>query len=167
MNIVLTGFMASGKTQISKKLAELSGFELVDTDALIESETKMTINEIFAQKGELEFRKLEHNIICRVSELDNTVISTGGGVVLDKNNMAVLRKNGVIVNLAPDFDVIAERLNNARATRPLLKDSDISDIKKRFEDRLPFYANCDYKIKVSNDYEPIHFAEEILKLIQK
>ena len=81
--------------------------------------------------------------------------------------MAVLRKNGIIVNLAPDFDVIAERLNNARATRPLLKDSDISDIKKRFEDRLPFYADCDYKIKVSNDYEPIHFAEEILKLIQE
>ena len=80
-----------------------------------------------------------------------------------------LRKNGVIVNLAPSFDVIVARLENARRTRPLLKDDDISQIEKRFNDRLPFYADCDIKIPVSNDRSPKYYANEILtktKLIQ-
>lgn len=165
MNIILTGFMATGKTQISKRLAKLSGFNLVDTDAMIVEETKMTINEIFDTMGETEFRKIEHNIICKVSELDNTVISTGGGVVLNTSNIKELRKNGIIVNLSPSFDVILERLNFAKASRPLLQNSDIDSIRKRFYDRLPYYAVCDYKINVSNDHDPEYFAKEILKLI--
>lgn len=170
MNIVLTGFMASGKTEISKKLAKLLGYRLVDTDALIVEGTHMSINDIFETKGEAEFRRIEHDIIRRVSELDNTVISTGGGVVLNQDNMKALRKNGVIVNLSPSFEVILERLNGARSTRPLLRNSDIADIKKRFNDRLPYYADCDLKISVSNEYAPDHFAKEILtklKLIQQ
>ena len=87
MNIVLTGFMASGKTEISKRLAKLLKYNLVDTDLLIVDEEKMTINDIFAIKGEEEFRKIEHNVICRVSTMDKTVISTGGGVVLNKQNI--------------------------------------------------------------------------------
>ena len=165
MNIVLTGFMASGKTQISKQLAKLIGYNIVDTDALIVDEMKMSINEIFDTMGETEFRKIEHNIICKASVLDKTVISTGGGVVLDTSNIKELRKNGVIVNLSPDFDVIQERLNYAKSSRPLLKNSDIDSIKKRFYDRLPYYAVCDYKIKVSNEHEPEYFAKEIVKLL--
>lgn len=170
MNIVLTGFMASGKTEISKELAKLSGYKLIDTDALIVDETNMSINDIFETKGEAEFRRIEHEIICRVSEYDNTVISTGGGVVLNKENMKALRNNGVIVNLSPGFEVILERLNGARSTRPLLKNSDIDGIRKRFNDRLPYYADCDLQIEVSNEFGPDHFAKEILtklKLIQK
>lgn len=169
MNIVLTGFMASGKTQISKCIAKMSGFNLVDTDQLIVERMKMSINEIFEKMGESEFRKIESDIIREVSELDNVIISTGGGVVLNKENMDNLRKNGVIVNLAPSFDVIVARLENARRTRPLLKDDDISQIEKRFNDRLPFYADCDIKIPVSNDRSPKYYANEILtktKLIQ-
>lgn len=169
MNIVLTGFMASGKTQISKCIAKMSGFNLIDTDQLIVERMNMSINEIFEKMGESEFRKIESDIIREVSELDNVIISTGGGVVLNKENMDNLRKNGVIVNLAPSFDVIVARLENARRTRPLLKDDDISQIEKRFNDRLPFYADCDIKIPVSNDRSPKYYANEILtktKLIQ-
>ena len=168
MNIVLTGFMASGKTEISKKLAEISGYRLVDTDEEIIKSTKMSINEIFDKFGEGEFRRIEREIIKEVSNFDKTIISTGGGVPLDRENIKNLRKKGVIVNLAPSFDVILERLNDARATRPLLKDSDIADIEKRFNERLPFYADCDIKIAVSNQHPPIYFAKQILneKLIQ-
>lgn len=169
MNIVLTGFMASGKTKISKSLAKLSGYNLVDTDELIVNKMNMSINEIFEKMGEAEFRRIEHDVICEVSALDKTVISTGGGVVLNKDNMTMLRKNGVIVNLSPSFDVILSRLERARSTRPLLKNDDISDIEKRFNDRLPFYADCDFKIPVSNDRSPKFYANEILakmKLIQ-
>ncbi len=167
MNIVLTGFMASGKTQISKELSMLTGFSLVDTDEVIEKKTGLSINNIFEKFGEDKFREIECNVISDVSKLDNTVISTGGGIVLNPDNITLLRKNGTIVNLAPDFDTILERLNSARATRPLLKNSDIESIRKRFIDRLPLYADCDIKINVSNEHTPLYFAEQIMKLIQE
>ena len=119
MNIVITGFMASGKTEISKQLHKLSGYSLVDTDELIVKKTGMSINEIFEKKGEEAFREIEHNVISEVSKRDNTIISTGGGVPLNEINMDELRKNGIIVNLAPDFDVIKQRLTNARSTHAL------------------------------------------------
>lgn len=166
MNIVLTGFMASGKTQISKELAKLLGYKLIDTDEVIEKEKNMSINDIFQTEGEAGFRKIEHSVVCRVSKLSDTVISTGGGVVLNPKNITALRQGGVIVSLAPSFDVIIERLGEARSTRPLLKDSDLDSIKKRFNDRLPYYDNCDFKIEVSNDYTPKHYAEEIAKTLK-
>ena len=109
MNIVLTGFMASGKSAISKVLKDkLPDYSLIDTDALIVDRMSMTINEIFDKYGEEEFRRIEYEVICEVSKLNNTIISTGGGVVLNKDNINELRENGVIVNLSPDFETIKE-----------------------------------------------------------
>lgn len=166
MNIVLTGFMASGKTEISKAIAAVSRYKLIDTDDMIVKETGKTINEIFAVSGEQGFRELEHRIICRAAELDGYVIATGGGVPLNKDNIAALRKNGVIINLAPDFSVIRERLEAARDTRPLLQNQDIEAIEKRFNDRLPFYADCDFKIHIINGRTPRSYALEILNICQ-
>lgn len=165
MNIVLTGFMASGKTEISKELAKLLGFKLVDTDEYIVKKTGMSINEIFEKMGESEFRRIEHDAICEVSKSDNTVISTGGGVPVNPQNMKRLRENSIIVNLAPTFDVIEARMESARQTRPLMKDQDIGQIKKRFDDRRPFYDDCDIKVPVSNEHPPKYFAEYILNKI--
>lgn len=162
MNIVLTGFMATGKTEISKAIAKISDYTLIDTDDMIVEAAKMSINDIFAQYGEEYFRELEHKCVCEAAQMDNMVIATGGGVVLNKENIKALRKNGKIVNLAPEFSVIEERLNKAAATRPLLKGQDIEAVKKRFEDRLPFYADCDIKIEVTNGKTPEEFAREIL-----
>ncbi len=167
MNIVLTGFMASGKTAISKALKnKLSNYDLVDTDELIVNRMGMTINDIFDKYGEEEFRKIEHEIVCEVAKLDNTIISTGGGVALNKENIIELRKKGIIVNLSPDFETIKERLDKARSTRPLLKDSDINEIYERFMLRIPFYDDCDIKIHVSNQHNPQHFAKNIIKNLE-
>lgn len=163
MNIVLTGFMASGKSEISKKLAELTDYKLIDTDDVIVKQTGKSINDIFAEIGESGFRQIEQEIIKEVSASDRAIISTGGGVPLNKENITQLRSNGVIVNLSPSFDVIKERLNAARATRPLLQNSDIDEIEKRFNARKPFYADCDVVIPVSNDHPPIYFAKQILE----
>ncbi len=164
MNIVLTGFMASGKTEISKAIAASSRYKLIDTDDMIVKETGKTINEIFDEVGERGFRELEHRTICKAAGLDGCVIATGGGVPLNKDNITVLRKNGIIINLAPDFDVIKRRLEAARATRPLLQNQDIEDIEKRFNDRLPFYADCDFKIHIINGRTPRSYALEILNI---
>ncbi len=167
MNIVLTGFMASGKTAISKALKKkLPDYDLVDTDLLIVERMSMTINDIFEKYGEDEFRKIEHEVVCEVAKLDNTIISTGGGVVLNKDNVIELRKNGIIVNLSPDFDTIKERLDSARSTRPLIKNSDIDEIYERFINRLPFYDDCDIKIQVSNKHNPHYFAKNIIKNLE-
>ena len=166
-NIVLTGFMASGKTEISKAIAALSNYTLVDTDDMIVKSTGMSINEIFAKYGEDKFREIEHECICKATKQEGLVISTGGGVVLNKENMNELRKNGIIFNLSPDFSVIEERLAAAAATRPRLKNQNIDDIKKRFNDRLPFYADCDYKIHVVSGRLPKSYALEILGIIER
>ena len=138
MNIVLTGFMATGKTEISKAISEISKYNLVDTDDMIVEQEEITINEIFDKCGEEYFRKTECEVI----------------------------KKGVIFNLSPDFSVIRERLEEARKTRPLLKQDSIENIKKRFDDRKPFYDNCDYKINVIHGRTPRSYAMEILEIME-
>ncbi len=166
-NIVLTGFMASGKTEISKAIAQISQYKLIDTDDMIVEAAGMSINEIFAKYGEEEFRRIEHECICRAAQMSGMVIATGGGAVLNKENIKELRKKGKIFNLAPEFKVIEERLAAAAATRPLLQNQDIAAVKKRFEDRLPYYADCDCKIHVISGRSPKSYAMEIISLMEQ
>lgn len=162
MNIALTGFMATGKTRISKELSKLLNFDRIDTDGEIVKIANMSINDIFAVYGEEHFRCLEKEVCKKVSMLDNTVISTGGGVVLDKENLTSLRQNGIIVNLDADFSVIEARVQKASKTRPLMKNSSIEEIKARFESRKPFYADCDLSIKISDKKTPKEHAQIII-----
>lgn len=166
MNIVLTGFMASGKTEISKAIAEISKYKLVDTDDMIVGEMNMSINEIFEKYGEEYFRNAERKAVLKAAETDNAVIATGGGVVLDERNIDVLRKTGIIFNLSPSFSVIKERIDEARKTRPLMAKDSIEEIEKRFDDRKKFYDNCDYKINVINGRTPKSYALEIIKIAE-
>jgi shikimate kinase len=166
MNIVLTGFMASGKTEISKAIAAISKYTLIDTDDMIVEAAGMSINDIFEQYGEDRFREIEHECIRKAAAMDNMVIATGGGVVLNKENVKELRKNGKIFNLAPDFSVIEERLSAAAETRPLLKGQDIEAVRRRFNDRLPFYADCDCKVRVISGRSPKSYAMEILEQVK-
>lgn len=150
-NIVLTGFMASGKTVVGKALAEKLGRKFIDTDCLIEEKCKMTIPEIFEKYGEECFRKIETEVIEEVSLEKGSVIATGGGVVLNGDNIEHLRKNATIVNLEPCESVIIARLSKDDETRPLNKGQDIGQILDRFEKRKPFYNNCDVKVKITDE----------------
>ena len=165
MNIVLTGFMASGKTAISKAISEISELKFLDTDDMIVERTGMTIEEIFENMGESGFREIEHNIIKEISELDGYVISTGGGVPLNIANIRELRKNGIIVNLSSDFEVIKERilLSGQKDKRPLIKDSKMDEIEQRFNDRIKYYRECDFQIRVNNEKTPQYYANELLE----
>ena len=150
-NIVLTGFMASGKSVVGKALAEALGREFVDSDTEIEKKCGMTIPEIFDKFGEEYFRNVEKDVIAELSLKSHSVIATGGGVVLNSDNIAILRKNATIVNLEPEEDVIIKRLSNDDGTRPLNKGQDIEQILKRFRTRIPFYNNCDLKVKITSE----------------
>lgn len=167
MNIVLTGFMATGKTVIGRAVAEISDYTFEDTDSMIITKTGMAVNEIFAKYGEEYFRALERECVAETAERDGLVIATGGGVVLDRRNIDALRKNGIIINLDPDFEVIAARVEKARASRPLMQGESMENIKNRFEARKPFYDNCDRKVHITADGTPEAYAEEILKITEE
>ena len=167
-NIVLTGFMATGKTKISRVLADSLGYNCIDTDDLIVERMGMSINDIFEQYGEAYFRKIEKEVIKEISSVSDTVIATGGGVVLDSENISELRKNGIVFNLSPNFSVIEERLDRGgRAKRPLVREQSMDEIYKRFLDRRRYYDNCDYKINVTNEKTPAENSQYILEIYER
>jgi shikimate kinase len=119
MNVVLIGFMGVGKTSVGERLAERLGRPFVDTDGLIEEERGMTVREIFERCGEPSFRETEKAVVARAAKLRDGVIATGGGAVLDPENVARLREGGVLIHLTLSPEAICERVGGER-TRPLL-----------------------------------------------
>ncbi len=164
-NIVLTGFMGTGKTEVGMELARRLNIELVDTDSLIELQEKQTISEIFSQKGEAYFRRLEKEIIERVSKLEGRIIATGGGAIIDHENRDNLRRNGTIICLSASPGVIRERTLK-EGKRPLLTGEDPDRrIKELMERRMGFYAQSDYIVDTSN-LSISEVADEILKYLE-
>jgi len=108
MNIILTGFMGTGKSIVSRKLVKRLGMSYLDTDELIEEREGIKISAIFQKKGEKYFRQLETQVIKEVASLDNYVISSGGGVVLREENMTALKKNGFIICLSASPEVMTQ-----------------------------------------------------------
>lgn len=160
-NIVLTGFMGTGKTEVGRILSRKLGYSLVDADTEIEKEQGMTITEIFKQYGEPKFRDIESNVIKRLSEMKNAIISTGGGAVLRQENMHNLRKNGVIVCLTASPETIFKRTSNNN-DRPLLQvESPLQKIKELLEFRRPYYEKADIMIDTEGK-SPLQVAEEII-----
>jgi len=166
MNIVLTGFMCTGKTSVGKLLAEKLGYQFVDTDDLIEQRVGMKISDIFAVYGEPYFRDVETEVVKEVAKKDKFVISTGGGVVLRKVNMDELRKNGIIVNLTAKPETIYNRLKNQPGVRPLLNKPDpMNEIIKLLLQREEYYKNCDLRIETDN-FTVEQIVQQILDYIK-
>ena len=119
-NIVLIGFMGSGKSTIGRLIAGRLGFQFVDTDALLVQRAGMEIPEIFQREGEERFRDLETAGLESLTHLQRCVIATGGGVVLRERNRELLRELGFVVLLTAREEVIFERVSR-NAKRPLLQ----------------------------------------------
>jgi shikimate kinase len=142
--------MGTGKTEVGRKLAEKLKMNFVDMDDLIESEEGMKISEIFARFGEGYFRRIEKEIARRVSRLNNHVIATGGGVVLDEENLNNFRKNGILICLTATPEAIFERTSKS-THRPLLNEAKpMEKIKKLLQYRAPFYAKAQYSVDTTN-----------------
>lgn len=166
-NIVLTGFMTSGKTTIGQALAAKLDRQFIDMDDEIVNEEGQSINEIFSKNGEDYFRTLETNKSKELGAKADLIISTGGGCVLRKQNLDYLRQNGIIIFLDADFSVIQSRLEQAAATRPLLQNQNIEQVHARFLARYPLYKNCDYRICITANKTVEQCVNEIISFIYK
>ncbi|MFZ5943363.1 MAG: shikimate kinase [Bacillota bacterium] len=163
-NIILIGFMGTGKTAVGKRLASILNMEFFDTDQEIEKVTGMSIARLFQKHGEIRFRSEEAIMIKKLSEKRNTIIATGGGIVLNTENIEILRDTGYIICLTAKPDVIYERVKR-RNNRPLLKKGDTyANILTLLEEREEFYKCADFSVDTSEmDFEEI--ISEILKFI--
>lgn len=144
MNIILCGFMGSGKTVVGGELAKITGRRFVDTDELIEKRQGVSIKAIFAVHGEDYFRDLEYECCKEASTYKSCVISTGGGAATFKRNVDALKNGGKIVFLDADFDVICGRIGNS-STRPLFRDKEKAQALYN-ERRSKYLAAADYVV---------------------
>ncbi|MDK2820114.1 MAG: shikimate kinase [Clostridia bacterium] len=144
-NIVLIGFMGSGKSTIGQILAKELGWRYLDTDAMIEQKVGISIKEIFAKYGEKYFRDLEEKAVSRTLVVSRTVIATGGGAVLSKLNVKNLKPGNKVVWLKVRPETVVDRVG-ADDGRPLLKNQDLSNITKLIEKRQSYYSFADLHI---------------------
>lgn len=149
-NIILTGFMGTGKTSLGEKTAFQLHYEFLDTDQLIVAKTGMDIPQIFQSYGEAYFRRLESEIAGELVRMEQKVISTGGGFPLNPQNIDVLRKNSFIVLLRAEPEVIYSRVKT-QTGRPLLMVPDpLQKIKEMLKEREIFYRNADFVLDTSD-----------------
>lgn len=166
MNIVLVGFMGTGKTAVSKLLAKEIGMKYISTDEVIEDKERRSINEIFKKNGEAYFRRVEKEVAKKVAQLNNFVIDAGGGIVLNKENVENLKRNGKIVCLIAAPDVILERTKRYH-NRPLLNvENPKAKVEELLELRAPSYAQADFSIDTTN-LSVEQAAQEIKKIINE
>jgi shikimate kinase len=145
-NLALIGFMGTGKSSVGRLAAAHLHFRFVDTDEVIESRAGRSITEIFAQAGESVFRGIEKQVVSELSKVQKTVISTGGGLVANEENLASLRQHALIVCLWASPEAIWERVH-AQSHRPLLQGpSPMDRIRELLALREPFYKRADVLI---------------------
>lgn len=149
-NIIITGFMGTGKTVVAIELARKLKMEFIDMDQVIEERQGISISDIFARYGEKYFREQENKLVKELSQKENMVIATGGGTLLSSDNARMLGQAGEIVCLYADSQTIYNRVKR-KNDRPLLKGENVlSEIDHLLEERKKIYANIKWKIDTTN-----------------
>lgn len=165
-NIVLVGFMGTGKTVVGKQIAHDLGMQFVSTDELIEKKANMPIDDIFSKKGESYFRQLERETMMEVSANDFSVIDTGGGAVINELNVKDLKMQGVLFCLNATAEEILKRIGGEKH-RPLLNVNDpLGEINYLLKKREPYYKRADYQIDTTGKSVK-RVAEEIISIYRK
>ena len=163
-NIYLTGFMGTGKTSVGREIAGVLGLKFVDLDELIVKKEGRCINDVFAQDGEPYFRKAEKEALREVSQANSQVVSCGGGIVIDPENIAIMKQSGRFIALTARPEVIFERIKK-ETHRPLLNTADpLARIKELLAIRKPYYDQAEFVIDTS-DISVQEVAEKVIKLI--
>jgi len=150
--IILIGYMGSGKTTIGKALSKETGMMFYDLDWYIESRMHKTVSQIFAERGEEAFRKLEHSMLHEVAEFEDVIISCGGGTPCFFDNIDYLNQQGDVVYLKASPEVLYNHLLMAKVERPLLKGKSPEEltayITEHLKERAPYYEKARYTLDV-------------------
>ena len=163
-NVVLIGFMGTGKSEVGQLLAHRLGWTFIDTDRRIETRQRATVAQIFARHGEEYFRRAEAGVVAEAASRRDAVVATGGGVVLRPENMMHLRRHGLIVSLTAPVDILVQRLGEAK-TRPLLRGNVRESVVRLLDQRRPLYRDADLLVDVS-DATPERVVEAIMALLR-
>lgn len=168
VRIFLTGYMGAGKTTLGKAFARELGLSFIDLDWYIESRFHKTIPQLFAERGEDGFRRLEQNMLHEVGEFENVVISTGGGTPCFFDNMDYMNVQGQTVFLDVDVETLFQRLRVATQQRPILRGKSEVElrafIEKALADRSLYYTKARYRFDGSHLENREQIADSVLRL---
>ena len=170
--IFLIGYMGAGKTTLGKALAHRMKLSYIDTDHYIEKRYRKKVSDIFASEGEECFRDLEHRILLEVSEFEDIIISTGGGLPCFNDNMAIMNDLGTTIYLETSEEELAVRLRASKNVRPLLENRSggelVDFIRESLEKRRGFYEQAKIRFNAEqmyNDSDVDVLVEKLEKLI--
>jgi shikimate kinase / 3-dehydroquinate synthase len=169
-NLFFTGFMATGKSRIGQLTAASLGRPYFDTDKLVEDQTGMEIPQIFADKGEAEFRRLEVEALRSLSGKGPFVCALGGGTLLSPEALSLVHKDGVLVNLYAEPEIILQRVNRKKDSRPLLSGLDdsakLERIREMLTERQPLYNMADFHFESAEDVPHHILTRRIIHRLQ-
>ena len=167
--IILIGYMGAGKTTVGKALARELGLPFYDLDWYIEERFRRTIPQIFAEKREEGFRRIEQHVLHEVAEFEDLIISSGGGTPCFFDNMEYMNRQAMTVYLKATPETLFQHLKMGKTERPLLKgktDEELMDfIRSSLATREPFYSRARYTLDVSplDDYDKIKDTVRLLR----
>ena len=167
--IILVGYMGSGKTTVGKALSKETGMMFYDLDWYIESRMRKSVSQIFAERGEEGFRKIEYNMLHEVAEFEDVIISCGGGTPCFFDNMDYLNQQGDVIYLKATPETLYKHLLMAKIERPLLKGKSaeelIAYITEHLKERSQFYEKARYilDVNVLDEYDKIQSSVASLR----
>ena len=163
--IFLIGYMGAGKTTLGRALAAALGIQFIDLDCYIEERFRKTISQIFAEKGEDEFRDIERRMLHEVGEFEDVIISTGGGTPCFFDNVEYMNAQGTTVFLDVPVERLFIRLCIARSKRPLIKDKSDEELRafiiEQLEKRAPHYSKAQYSFKADRLEDTLQVKESV------
>ncbi|MCD6229005.1 MAG: shikimate kinase [Candidatus Omnitrophica bacterium] len=164
-NVYIVGFMGTGKTTVGKLLAKRLNRKFIEMDEEIEKRENKKIVDIFSSYGESYFRKVEKEVLKEIAGRNNLVVSCGGGIVIDRENLQILKTTGIPICLEASVEVIYERTKNY-THRPLLN---VADPKKKIEEllvyRAPFYQQISLRVDTSG-LNPSQVVDKIMEILK-
>ena len=159
MRIYLIGFMGAGKTTVGRALAARMETPFFDLDELLESAEKMTVKEVFEQRGEPYFRKRERDILRSTRYLEHGVIATGGGTFTFEENIQFIQTEGLSVYLSAPYALLRARIGDKSDHRPLFRDDVAAH--ELYSSRIRFYRMADMTIEIRDEETPAEIAQRI------
>lgn len=155
--------MGSGKTSIGKKLSKMMKFDFVDTDSIIEKKTGVDIPTIFEHEGEQGFRVRETKILKEISNVNNTVIGTGGGIIISADNRKIIKNLGFVVHLTANIKELVYRTEHDK-NRPLINNVDAENkITTLLKERKDYYEKSSNVTISTDNYDTVKISKIIIK----